>query len=171
MGSRLNSPNANALRHDPTGLTGSIGPGKAEIGLRFGREAAIVGHQSPMKSRLATVLCVMAVFQLMGGHWAVLQVTAWVSMLVSYSETEGFRSGIAKTFDGEHPCSLCLSIAKNTQTEKKQSSQVAAAELYLVAPAQRWTLRPPHYFWYLETPIASLFSRDTGPPVPPPRVS
>jgi hypothetical protein len=144
---------------------------KAEVRLRLGCLAAIVGHPSPMKSRLAAFLCVMAVFQLMGGHWAVLQVTAWVGMLVRNSETEGVGIGISKTFDGEHPCSLCLSIAKNKQTEKKQSSQFAAAEMYLIVPAQRWTLRPPHYFWYLEIPSASLFSCDNGPPVPPPRVS
>ena len=39
-----------------------------------------------MKSRFAAFLCVMAVFQLLGGHLAVLQITAWVRMLVKYSE-------------------------------------------------------------------------------------
>ena len=58
----------------------------------------------------------MAVFQLVGGHWAVLQATAWVSMLVKYSESEGVEVGITKTFDGKHPCDFCLSIAKNKQT-------------------------------------------------------
>jgi hypothetical protein len=124
-----------------------------------------------MKSRFAAFLCVMAVFQLMGGHLAVLQVTAWVGMLVKYSEAEGVEVGISKTFDGKHPCSLCLSIAKNKQTEKKQSSQFAAAKIYLISHTQRWTPQPLRFFWCLETPIASLFSRDSSPPVPPPRVS
>jgi len=135
------------------------------------RVALIGGHQTPMKSRFATFLCAMAVFQLMGGHWAVLQVTAWVGMLVKYSEAEGVEGGITKTFDGKHPCDLCLSIAKNKQTEKKQSSQLEAAKIYLVAPAQRLTLQPPHYSWRLRTTIASLFGCNTSPPVPPPRVS
>ena len=87
-----------------------------------------------MKSRFAAFLCAMAVFQLMGGHWAVLQATAWVGMLVKYSEAEGVEVGITKTFDGKHPCDLCLSIAKNKQTEKKQSSQLDAAKIYLVGP-------------------------------------
>jgi hypothetical protein len=124
-----------------------------------------------MKCRFAAFLCVVAVFQLMGGHWAVLQATAWVGMLVKYSESEGVEVGIGKTFDGKHPCDLCLSIAKNKQTEKKQSSQLAAAKIYLVAHAQRWTLRPPLYSWRLRIPIASLVGFDTRPPVPPPRLS
>ena len=135
------------------------------------RVASIVGHQSSMKSRFAAFLCVIAVFQLIGGHWAVLQATAWVSMLVKYSESEGVEVGISKTFDGKHPCSLCLSIAKNKQTEKKQSSQLAAAKIYLIAHTQRWILQPPCYSWCLRAPIASLLSCNSSPPVPPPRVS
>jgi len=124
-----------------------------------------------MKSRFAVVLCVVAVFQLVGGHWAVLQATAWVGMLVKYSETEGLEVGISKTFDGQHPCSLCLSIAKDKQTEKKQGSLLDAAKIKLVAHVQRWTLQPPCYSWRLSTTIASLIGCDTSPPVPPPRVA
>jgi hypothetical protein len=125
----------------------------------------------PMKSRFAAVLCAMAVFQLMGGHWAILQATAWVGMLVKYSESEGVEAGISKTFDGKHPCDLCLSIAKSKQSEKKQSTQLDAAKIYLVAHDQRWTLQPPRCSWRLRTTIALLVGSDGGPPVPPPRVS
>jgi hypothetical protein len=124
-----------------------------------------------MKSRLAGFLCLVAVFQLMGGHWAILQATAWVNMLVQYSETEGVEAGISKTFDGKHPCDLCLSIAKNKQTEKKQGTQLEAAKIYLHAPAQRWTLRPPCDSWLLTTTTGSLIGHDSSPPVPPPRVA
>ena len=124
-----------------------------------------------MKSRLAVFLCVIAVFELIGGHWAALQVTAWVGMLVKYSQAEGVQVGISKTFDGKHPCDLCVSIAKNTQTEKKQGSQLDAAKIYLVAPAQRWMLQPPRDSWRLRTTIVSLLGHDSSPPVPPPRAS
>jgi hypothetical protein len=124
-----------------------------------------------MKSRFAVFLCVIAVFQLLGGHWAVLQATAWVGMLVKYSEAECVEVGISKTFDGKHPCSLCLSIAKNKQTEKKQSPQLAAAKIHLIAHTQRWALQPPRYFWNLGASISSLRSCNSSPPVPPPRVS
>jgi hypothetical protein len=124
-----------------------------------------------MKSRFAASLCFMALLQIMGGHWAFFQVTAWVGMLVKYSEAEGVGVGISKTFDGKHPCDLCVSIAKNTQTEKKQNSQLDAAKIYLVAHAPRWTLQPPRCCWRLTTAIASLSGRNSGPPVPPPRAS
>ena len=124
-----------------------------------------------MNSRLATFLCLMAVFQLTGAHWAILQATAWTGMVVNYSKAEGVGAGISKTFDGKHPCGLCLSIAKHKQTEKKQSSQFAAAKIYLIAHAQRCTLQPPRYFWCLKAPIASLSSYDGSPPFPPPRES
>ena len=107
----------------------------------------------------------------MDGHWAVLQATAWVGMLVKYSESEGVELGISKTFDGKHPCDLCLSIAKNKQTEKKQSTQLDASKIYLVGHAQRWTLEPPRYSWRLRTTIASLAGCDRSPPAPPPRAA
>ena len=122
-----------------------------------------------MKSRLAAFLGLMAVFQLTGAHWAILQATAWAGMLVNYSKSEGVELGISKTFDGKHPCSLCLSIAKNKQTEKKQGLQLAPLKIYLIDQSQRWWLSPPHYSWDLGITNSSLFSCDSSPPVPPPR--
>jgi hypothetical protein len=124
-----------------------------------------------MKSRFAIFLSVIAVFQLIGGHWAVLQATAWVGMLVKYSQSEGMEAGISKTFDGKHPCDLCLSIAKNKQTEKKQSSRIDVAKIYLAASAQHWVLQPPRDSWCLKSTSVSLVGWDSTPPVPPPRTS
>jgi hypothetical protein len=121
--------------------------------------------------RFGTLLCGLALLQILGGHWAALQVTAWVGMLVKYSQAEGVQVGISKTFDGKHPCDLCVSIAKNTQTEKKQGSKFDAAKIYLVAHAQGWTLQPPYSSWRLRSTIASLVGCDSSPPVPPPRAS
>jgi hypothetical protein len=124
-----------------------------------------------MRSRFGIIFCALALLQISGGHWAVWQVTAWVGMLVKYSESEGVEAGISKTFDGKHPCDLCLSIAKNKQSEKKQSTQLDAAKIYLVAHDQRWTLQPPRCSWRLRTTIALLVGSDGSPPAPPPRVS
>jgi hypothetical protein len=121
-----------------------------------------------MRSRFGILLSSLALLQILGGHWAALQVTAWVGMLVKYSQAEGVQVGISKTFDGKHPCDLCVSIAKNTQTEKKQGSQLDVAKIYLVAHAQGWRLRPPCSSWRLRSTIASLVGCDSSPPVPPP---
>jgi hypothetical protein len=123
------------------------------------------------RSRLASFLCLMAVFQLMGGHWAVLQVSAWVGMLVNYSKTEGVERGILYTFDGRHPCNLCLSIAKSKQAEKKQNLQLSSAKLYAISSIQGWTLPPPNSSWGLASSRTSWHSRDRSPPVPPPRAT
>lgn len=51
-----------------------------------------------------------------GAQWAVLQGVAWVGMAVSYSIEEGsVGDGLSKTFDGNHPCSLCHIVKKGTQ--------------------------------------------------------
>ncbi len=121
--------------------------------------------------RFGILLCGLALLQILGGHWAALQVTAWVGMLVKYSQAEGVQIGIGKTFDGKHPCDLCVRIAKNTQTEKKQGSQLEAAKIYLVAHTQGWTLQPPRSSFRLRTTTGSLLGHDRSPPVPPPRAS
>ena len=61
-----------------------------------------------------------ALLHLGGGHWGVLQGIAWAKMLVEYSQTDGLRDGIVKTFDGEHPCEMCKSISKGRESEKRE---------------------------------------------------
>src|SRR5262245_56281649 len=82
-----------------------------------------------MKSRLGLILCMIAGWQLLGGHWAILQTAAWVGMVIDYSKTEGVEAGITKTFDGKHQCQLCLSIAKNKEKEGKQTANLNLAKL------------------------------------------
>ncbi len=47
---------------------------------------------------------------LTGGPYAVLQVCAWASMLVTYSEDAGLVQAARDTFSGERPCDLCCMI-------------------------------------------------------------
>lgn len=72
--------------------------------------------------RLWTIkaLVTLAVFTSMGGHWAVLQGIAWTGMLLEYSVEDGsLLKGVTKTFDGGHPCKMCLSISEGQQEESK----------------------------------------------------
>jgi hypothetical protein len=66
------------------------------------------------------ILVLGAILHLSGGQWGILQGVAWTKMLVEYSQADGLRQGIIKTFDGEHPCELCKSISKSRESEKKQ---------------------------------------------------
>ncbi len=61
----------------------------------------------------------------LGLHWAVLQTIAWTGMIVKYSRDASFTEAVSKTFDGEHPCKLCLAIEKGRADEKKQEQDQA----------------------------------------------
>lgn len=142
----------------------SLGP---QLSLRG--SSPILVRTTRMRSRLGLVLCLIAGFQLLGGHWAVLQTAAWMGMVIDYSKSDGVEAGIAKAFDGKHPCQLCLSIAKNKQRESKQTANVSPAKLYLVNQTSRWSLTPPVAFWQLATSFYPFHGTSPRPPVPPPR--
>ena len=122
-----------------------------------------------MRSRLGLVLCMIAGLQLLGCHWAILQTAAWVGMVVDYSKSEGVETGVTKTFDGKHPCQLCLSIAKNKEKEGKQTANDSPGKIYLVYQAQQLALMPSGAFWELEGSLYSLNGTTLRPSVPPPR--
>jgi hypothetical protein len=68
------------------------------------------------------LIALMGCLHLCGGHYGILQGIAWTRMLVSYSAEEGLLEGARQTFDGNHPCGLCLAIAE----AKKQEADPAA---------------------------------------------
>ncbi len=121
--------------------------------------------------RLGQTLCLAAVFQLFGGHWAILQTAAWVGMIVEYSASDGLQAGLAKTFDGEHPCDLCKSIANHKGAEKKHAAQLEFGKINVVSQAQAQVsvLHPPEQFWRWCPSKQSICSVSRTPPVPPPR--
>ncbi len=67
-----------------------------------------------------------------------LQTVAWGWMLTSYSQESGFGEGLKKTFDGQHPCSLCERIA---QTRPDSTPTTLSALSSLTAD----------FLWVLET--------------------
>ncbi|MEM0897350.1 MAG: hypothetical protein AAGJ79_10730 [Verrucomicrobiota bacterium] len=55
-----------------------------------------------------------------GAHLAVLQVTAWGTMIASDVQDHGMEAAIDRTFSGEFPCELCKRIAKsNTSSDER----------------------------------------------------
>lgn len=61
---------------------------------------------------------------LVGGHVAVLQTVAWVGMVSARVTSEGFSGALESTFDGQHPCRLCLAakhLRDNETPDKPQS--------------------------------------------------
>ena len=62
----------------------------------------------PRPTRILTWLMLA---MLVGGHWGMLQVVAWTGMLIDYSRDATFAEAWDKTFDGEHPCAICKTVA------------------------------------------------------------
>ena len=133
--------------------------------------------------RLGLLFAALALFSIAGGHWAVLQTVAWAGMLRDYTlKTGSVAAAVEQTFDGQHPCELCLQIAAAKQQEAKARSdeqkpsseqQTAKAEKNdkalpleqdcLLAQASATCLR-----WEARDDLGAP-SRTERPPTPPPR--
>ncbi|MGA7125992.1 MAG: hypothetical protein WBZ19_06785 [Chthoniobacterales bacterium] len=74
-----------------------------------------------LRSRIGFLFCSLAFLQLLGGHWAILQVGAWAGMVVSYSEQGGLIAGLSQTFDGVHQCPVCKAIQDGKNREQKKA--------------------------------------------------
>ena len=78
--------------------------------------------------KLASFFTSVALFLVIGGPWALLQTVAWTKMMVDYSKGAPVSEAVAKTFDGDHPCSLCKKISKVRQEEKKSPLVILQAK-------------------------------------------
>jgi hypothetical protein len=67
---------------------------------------------------------VLALFFLLGGHWFTLQSVAWTRMFVGFARTDTLVAALDKTFDGEHPCRMCLGIREARQQEERQQNKL-----------------------------------------------
>lgn len=70
-------------------------------------------------------------FVSLNGHLALLQTLAWGNMLVSYSQQASLAEAAKKTFDGEHPCSLCKVVDESKKQEQKKPLLKAEIKLDL----------------------------------------
>ncbi|HLP78557.1 MAG TPA: hypothetical protein VK327_16755 [Candidatus Paceibacterota bacterium] len=86
-----------------------------------------------MKSRcfraIGLATSFLALFVMLGGHWLALQSVAWARMLVEFSQTDSFSDAVEKTFDGEHPCPMCVNIRDGRQQEERSQSQTPLLKL------------------------------------------
>jgi hypothetical protein len=80
-----------------------------------------------------------------GGQWMALQGVAWIGMAVTYSlQEKSITEGLSKTFDGEHPCPLCVaakkgmdedqSPANNPQKAKSATEMMTVSQLRIFPP-------------------------------------
>ena len=111
----------------------------------------------------------------LGLHWGALQMVGWVSMTVEFARTASISQALEKTFDGEHPCALCLAVqhrglpADEHSPEKPKTKtdlkplviSLWEAPVFLIQSASGIASCPG-----IHVPASGL--KDC-PPVPPPR--
>ncbi len=68
-----------------------------------------------MSRRWMCLVMIAALLSAMGAHLPVLQAAAWARMTVRFCRTDRLDVSIAKTFDGRHPCALCLKVKNASQ--------------------------------------------------------
>ena len=127
-----------------------------------------------IRRHIMTMVMALALFLVAGGHWAMLQGVAWVTMVNDFARGASLTQAVEKTFDGKHPCSLCKKIAKAKSSEtseertpstlkadKKAGDFVSVTGPELPLPSVRpMVFGPP--------PFVSMPERFFAPPVPVP---
>ncbi len=114
-------------------------------------------------------LAVLALVASVGGHWAVLQGVAWTTMLARFSQSMPLTQALTYTFDGRHPCQLCLAVQHGQQEEQKESKLTPPQKLtlFLDLQASPFVSRagtPPAFVFSEQSPL-----RSERPPHPPPK--
>lgn len=118
------------------------------------------------------VACLLGMFLAGGGHWAALQSLAWARMIVDFSRTDPLGTALAKTFDGEHPCQMCLKIRAGRAAEKKSPPAVTWEKLpeFILVGRSFGLAEPAAHLVGLVPFTSSLHARLVdSPPKPPPR--
>ena len=124
-----------------------------------------------MRAKVAQVLIVFSLVLAIGGHWALLQSIAWIGMLAKFSQTNSVSEAWVKTFDGKHPCKLCIAVQEGKKSEQEQESVRVERKLdFFILNNKPFALR--RGFSISDGfPILSQFAleRFEQPPTPPPR--
>ena len=68
-----------------------------------------------MLNRLTRWLVMASFLSSLGAHLMVIQTVAWTRMAMSFSRQGSLNASLKKTFDGRHPCALCLKVKKASQ--------------------------------------------------------
>jgi hypothetical protein len=106
-----------------------------------------------------------------GGHWPLLQSIAWVNMIVSYSQRDGFATAVQKTFNGKNPCRICHFVREAKEAEQKQPIVVAVAkvEFFLIEQEMFFLAAPAPSVTEFNAP--AFLSRAGVPLLPPPKTA
>jgi hypothetical protein len=122
-----------------------------------------------VSSRLTRWVTVVTLTLAVGGHLAILQSVAWVTMVAGYAQTEPLKEALIKTFDGKHPCPICKLVSKEKKSEQKQETPKLLTKLDFLLASSRVSIYPPVPDTLQSAPLRAAETRAEAPPVPPPR--
>jgi hypothetical protein len=119
--------------------------------------------------RIRNALLIAVLLAGTGAHWGALQSVAWTHMLAENLRTTSFAQAVVRTFDGQHPCSICKVIASAKKSEKRAEFSQPVTKLEFPLTMQSPLLIAPTRSQLVPTAnelVESLFHQ---PPTPPPR--
>ncbi|MBI3565622.1 MAG: hypothetical protein HY079_10540 [Elusimicrobia bacterium] len=91
--------------------------------------------------RWARLLVLAAFVGSLGLPAAFLQACAWTRMAVEYARRDGVASALAETFDGAHPCAMCLVLRDADTAPHSLSAAPAHARVAHAAPTAAPSVR------------------------------
>jgi hypothetical protein len=120
-------------------------------------------------NRVRNALLILVLLAGTGAHWGALQSVAWTRMLAENLRTTSFADAVSRTFDGQHPCSLCKVIASAKKSEKRMEFPQPVTRLEFPLTTQSLLLVAPTCFQLV--PIGNELAESLlhQPPTPPPR--
>ena len=127
-----------------------------------------------MRAVLLRALALVCALHVSGAHWAVLQTVAWTGMLVARSQRAGVEEAMRTTFDGQHPCKLCVVVSEGHKQERQEMPQIVVQLLAKANFLQPQSVRAPEPV-FAEISYGSVECRGSArgetPPTPPPRLA
>jgi hypothetical protein len=115
--------------------------------------------------------CLLAMAATLGGHWMMLQSFAWARMLSQAAQRDSWGVAVTKTFDGHHPCELCLAIQKGRNSEKKSDQEKPPLKLEGLLAENWWLPRPVAAYPRISASWKFMDGWSEPPPIPPPRLA
>lgn len=104
----------------------------------------------------------------LGIPWAALQTIAWAGMFLRFAQEDPVTTAWVKTFDGQHPCTLCLALRQARSESAERTEPPLKPVLDLVIHAAPFHLGFPSPIPAPRLPPGT-FGPTRGDPPPRPR--
>lgn len=109
----------------------------------------------------------------LGLHWGVLQSIAWTGMLAERVQTGSVWQAIESTFDGEHPCRLCLALregkSESGRGQELPQWKLAKLDVFRSEAGTGWLREEPKGRRLPRSGEVVFETREEPPDSPPPR--